>query len=255
MRKSLVPLVVPAVSVLVLLSGVGGSETADGAGRQRNVALLRMELPRGFHSDERVILANDFLSALHRTGRFEIVDREDMSAILEELRFQASDLADEEEVAELGGLVGVDLFVTCTVKSVEGIYQITARLISVETGRVEKIVSKRCQARLDFLAAMFNEIAFDLAGEEERKGWVVIETDPPEADVFLFGVASGSSPLTLRLAPGAYLLSVERRGYVERRKTLHVEAGQETSWKIALIKKKGFRLGDYIGGRGFWSRD
>lgn len=256
MKRFPVWLVLPAMSILLLLSDVGRSQTLQAAGaEQRNVALLRMELPRGFYSDERVLLSNDLLSALHRTGRFEIVDRDDMSAILEELRFQASDLADEQEVVELGGLVGVDLFVTCTVKSVAGVYQITARLISVETGKAERIVSKRCQAKIDFLTAMFNEVAFDLAGEEEKKGWVVIETDPPEAEVFLFGVALGSSPLTLRLAPGAYLLSVDRRGYVERRKTLYVESGQEASWKVELVKKKGFRLGDYIGGRGFWTRD
>jgi hypothetical protein len=255
MRKYVVSWNLLALSVLVLLSGVGEAEIVPGQGEGRNVALLRMELPRGFYSDERVTLAGDFLSALHRTGQFDIVDREDMSAILEEQKFQASDLADEEEVVELGGLVGVDLFVTCTVKSVEGLYQITARLISVETGRVEKIVSRKCLAKVDFLTAMFNEVAFDLAGEVEGRGWVLIETDPSEADVYLFGVALGSSPLTLRLAPGPYLLSVERRGYVKRRKTLQVEEGQETSWKVEFIKKKRYRLGDYIGGRGFWNRN
>jgi hypothetical protein len=255
MRTSLVAPFLSALSVLVLLTGVARSEGVQGEVVQRNVALLRMELPQGFHSDERALLANDLLGALHRTGRFEIVDRDDMNAILEELKFQASDLADEQEVVDLGGLVGVDLFVTCTVKSVQGIYRITARLLSVETGRVEKIVSKSCEAKYDFLTAMFNEIAFDLAGAEEKKGWLRIETDPPEAEVFLFGVLLGSTPLSLRLAPGAYLLSVDRRGYVKRRKTLYVEEGEETSWKVALIKKKRFRLGDYIGGRGFWRRD
>jgi TolB-like protein len=255
MRNFVVYRALPAWTVLVLLSGVGWPETFRGEGERWNVALLRMELPRGFYSDERVALANDFLSALHRTGHFDIVDREDMSAILEEQKFQASDLADEQAVVELGGLVGVDLFATCTVRSVEGLYQITARLICVETGRVEKIVSRRCLAKVDFLAAMFNEVAFDLAGEVEGKGWVLIETNPPEADVYLFGVGRGSTPLTLRLAPGPYLLSVERRGYVKRQKTLYVEEGQETSWKVELIKKKRYRLGDYIGGRGFWNRN
>jgi len=255
MRNFFVYRALPAWTVLVLLSGVGWPEPLRGEGERWNVALLRMELPRGFYSDERVALANDFLSALHRTGHFDIVDREDMSAILEEQKFQASDLADEQEVVELGGLVGVDLFATCTVRSVEGLYQITARLISVETGRVEKIVSRRCLAKVDFLAAMFNEVAFDLAGEVEEKGWVLIETNPSEADVYLFGVGQGSTPLTLRLAPGPYLLSVERRGYVKRKKTLYVEEGQETSWKVEFIKKKRHRLGDYIGGRGFWNRN
>lgn len=255
MSKSVVSWTLTTLTVLVLLSGVARPETLEREGERRNVALLRMELPRGFYSDERVMLANDFLSALHRTGHFDIVDREDMSAILEELKFQASDLADEEEVVELGGMVGVDLFVTCGVKSVEGLYQITARLISVETGRVEKIVSRRCLPKVDFLRAMFNEVAFDLAGEVEKKGWVRIETNPSEADVYLFGVGQGTTPLTLRLAPGLYLLSVERRGYVKRKKTLHVEEGLETSWKVEFIKKKRYRLGDYIGGRGFWNRN
>lgn len=255
MRRFVVYWTLPALTAFVLLSGVARPETLRGEGERRNVALLWMELPRGFYSDERVTLANDFLSALHRTGHLDIVDREDMSAILEEQKFQASDLADEEEVVELGGLVGVDLFVTCTVKSVEGLYQIAARLISVETGRVEKIVSRRCLAKIDFLTAMFNEVAFDLAGEVERKGWVLIETNPSDAEVYLFGVGQGSTPLTLRLAPGPYLLSVERRGHVTRRKTLQVEEGRETSWNVELIEKKRYRLGDYIGGRGLWNRN
>jgi len=149
-------------------------------------------------------------------------------------------------------LVGVDLFVTCNVKSLEGIYQITARLISVETGRVEKIALRRCAAKIDFLSALFNEIAFELAGEEEKKGWVLIETDPPQAEVSLFGVPLGRSPFTLRLAPGIYLLSVERKGHVARRKTVYIEGGQGTSWKVKLIKRKRSRLGDYIRGGGFW---
>jgi hypothetical protein len=77
----------------------------------------------------------------------------------------------------------------------------------------------------------------------------------PEADVVLFRVGQGSTPLPLRLAPGPYLLSVERRGCVTRRKTLHVEEGQETSRKVELIKKKRSRLGDCVGGRGLWNRN
>jgi hypothetical protein len=252
MRRFLVPGVSAVLCLLVVLSGTAWSETEEGAKGTRNIALLRMELPRGFYSDERVALANQLLGALHRTGRFEIVDREDMEAILDELKFQATDLVDEEEVVRLGELVGVDLFVTCSVKALEGIYQITARLISVETGRVEKIALRRCAAKIDFLSALFNEVAFELAEEEEKKGWLVIETDPPKAEVSLFGIPLGLSPFTLRLAPGIYLLSVERQGYVARRKTLYVESGQGTSWKVKLIKKKRVRLGDYIRGGGFW---
>jgi len=252
MRRLILPPVLSALCVFFTLSGIAWSETDEGAKGTRNIALLRMELPRDFSSDERVALANELLSALHRTGRFEIVEREDMEAILGELKFQSTDLVDEEEVVGLGELVGVDLFVTCSVKPLEGFYQITSRLISVETGKVEKIALRKCAAKIDFLSALFNEIAFELAGEEDKKGWLAIETDPPQAEVSLFGVPLGLSPFTLRLAPGIYLFCVERQGYVARRKTLFVESGQGTSWKVKLIKTKRFRIGDYIRGGGFW---
>jgi hypothetical protein len=255
MRRILGCRVLPALCIMVLPALVAGPATAKEVKEPRNVALLRMDLPRGFYPDEREALADQLLSALHRTGSFEIVAREDLAAVLEELRFQASDLVDGQEVAELGALAGVDLFVTLSVHSVEGFYQITARLISVETGKVERIASRKCTAKVDFLSALFDEIAFELAGEEGKKGWLLIETDPPEAEVFLFGVPLGTTPLTRRMAPGTYLLSVERRGYGEQRKTLYVDEGQETSWKVELVKKNRFRLGDYIRGGGFWDRD
>lgn len=244
--------VLPALCLLVLPGLAGALATAEEMNKPRNVAMLRMELPRGFYSEERVALADQFLNALHRTGRFEIVAREDMDAVLEELRFQASDLVNEEEVARLGELAGVDLFATVSVHSADGIYQITARLIRVETGKVERIASRRCAAKVDYLSALFDEIAFELAGEEAKKGWLIVETDPPEAEVLLFGVPLGTSPLTRRMAPGTYLLTVERQGYVARRKTLYIDEAQETSWKVELVKKHRFRLGDYIRGGGFW---
>ena len=253
MRKALALLAFLSLSLLVVLSGPGRPEAASGQGRS-HVALLRMELPRGFYGDERTVLADVFLSALDGTGRFDIVDREDMGAILEEQRFQASDLMDEEEVVELGALVGVDFFVVCVVKSFEGLYYISSRLISIETGKVAKTVSRRCEAKIDFLPAMFTEVAYELGGREEGKGRVKVATNPDKAEVLLFGVPAGESPVSLRLAPGTYLLSVRKRGYVERRKTVHVFPDRETSWEVNLTKKKRFRLGDLIGGRGFWGR-
>lgn len=252
MRRRPALVVFSTLCLLALLSGPARPESGPAVER-RHVALLRLDLPRGFSSDERTILADVLLSALSGTGRFDVVDREDMDAILQEQRFQASDLADEKEVVELGALVGVDLFAVCTVRSFEGLYYITARLISVETGRVEKTVSRRCEANVDFLPSMFKEVAYELAGREEGKGRVKVVTRPDRAEVLLFGVPAGESPVSLVLAPGTYLLSVRKRGYVERRKTVRVLPGEETPWQVKLVKKK-FRLGDYIGGRGFWNR-
>lgn len=239
--------------VLCPVRGAAGAETD--AEKPVNVALLRMELPRGFSEDERDALAQQFLQALQGTGRFVIVDRQDMEKIIEELKFQASDMVDQREVVELGGLMGVDFFVTCSIRPLRGIYQITARLISVEKANVDRIVVKRCEDRMEFASALFNDVAYDLARREDAKGTVLVETFPSGAEVRLFGVSQGRSPVRLRLAPGMYLLAVDRSGYQERRKTVFVEEGGETSWKPTLIKKSTMRLRDYIGGEGFFGRE
>ena len=226
----------------------------DGSEEKTNIALLRMEVPSGFYREERMALASDFLNALQETGAFNIVSRDDMDEIVRELKFQASDLVDEDEVVELGGLLGVDRFVTYSVRPVQGIYQVTVRMIDVEKGKVDKIVVKRCEDKFDYLPALCNEIAYDLAGMEDQKGRVRVQTDPQEAEVFVFGISKGYSPISFNLAPGVYMMQVKKPGYEERKKTLVVAHGQEHAWKTNLVKKKRSRLRDYIGGKSFWSK-
>ena len=251
-----------SVGILVLLAvggGVGGWFPAQAENLEdkelRNIALLRMDIPRGFQADERSALASDFLQALFGTGEFAIVSRDDMDDIIQELKFQTSDLVDQEEVVELGGMLGVDHFVTCSIRPIKGIFQVTANLISVEKARVERIVVKRCENKYEYLTALFNEIAYDLAGIEDQKGLLMIESDPSEGEVFLFGISQGYTPLTISLAPGTYVVELKKSGFWDLEKDLEVSAKGQNACKVNFRKKKRFKLGDYIGGKGFWNKD
>ncbi len=226
-----------------------------GSGDSLNIVLQRMTFPPGFYPSEKAILEVDFMNALQRTGTFHIVNRDQMELIVEELKFQASDMVDEERTVELGRLAGANHFVTFSVVALRGIYQLTAKLISVETGEVDRIVVRRCENRFDFLPALCNEIAYDLAGIQDRKGTVRIETDPRGAEVLLFGILQGTSPVRLSLAPGPYLFTVKKPGYRDRRKTLQVSSAQESAWNPRLYKKQNRRLREYIGGKSFWEKD
>jgi len=232
-----------------------GWEEDDGSQEKRSIMLLRMELPSGFYPSERAVLESDFMNALLSTGTLHVVNRNDMQDIVQELKFQASDLVDQERAVELGRIMGVGHFVTLSVRNVHGQYQVTARMINVETGEMEKIVVRRSDNRFDYLPALCNEIAYDLAGIEDRKGIVQIGSKPSDAEVFLFGISKGESPVTLRLAPGPYLFTVKKYGYRDRRKTLQVRAGEETAWSARLVKKEKRRLRDYIGGKSVWGTD
>ncbi len=242
-------------SIIISYPGLSMAQVESSNEDKSNVALLRMELPRDFSTNEQFTLTNDFLSALYNTGKFSIIDRKEMDPIIKELKFQASDFVDPDEVVELGSMLGADLFVTLSIKPSRGNYQITSQLISVEKANIEKMVVKKCDDKFDFISSLFNEIAYDLAGLEEKKGRLHIETDPPKAKVYLCGISQGKSPLTIKIAPGNYLVKIKKSKYKEKRKYIDIEANEETSWKAELIKKKRTRLGDYIGGKSFWSKE
>lgn len=232
----------------------GWAEAPDEGGGLR-ILLLRTEFPSGFYPSERASLESDFVSALLATGAVHMVSREEMPEIARELRFQASDLVDEERAAELGRISGASHLLTLSVRAVHGQYHVTARMTSVETGETEKMVVRRCENRFDFLQPLCGEIAYELAGVEDRRGAVRIETDPEGGDVFLFGIEKGKSPLTLNLAPGPYLFTVKKPGYREARKTLRVRSGEETAWEARLVKKEHRKLRDYIGGKSVWDKE
>jgi len=252
--------IVLALACVSSLGGVGGAgaqgwEEGQEDGQPLRILLLRTEFPPGFHPSEKATLESDFVSALLSTGAVHMVSRDDMPEIAKELKFQASDMVDEERAVELGRITGASHLLTLVFRAAQGQYHVSARLTSVETGETVKVVVRRSLNRFDFLSALCGDIAYEVAGVEQRKGAVRIETEPPGGQVFLFGIEKGKSPLTLTLAPGNYLFEVKKAGYQECRKTLEVRSGEETPWRTQMVKKKQLRLRDYIGGKNSWGSD
>lgn len=66
----------------------------------------------------------------------KVVSRQHVDRIMEELSFQASDLADQTVQLKIGKQLGADLIVTGTVERISGEHKVNAQLIEVETGIV-----------------------------------------------------------------------------------------------------------------------
>jgi len=67
---------------------------------------------------------------------FRIVERKDLQTILEELELQLSDLAEEQEAAQVGELMGAELLITGNLYSTANGYELFLKLLRVETGEV-----------------------------------------------------------------------------------------------------------------------
>ena len=69
---------------------------------------------------------------------------------------------------------------------------------------------------------------------EPGPGKLHIETEPPEAVVFVDGQQVGTSPYTGEVAPGEHVLEVSNDGYKTVQQQLQLDPGQQLSLKLAL---------------------
>ena len=123
-----------------------------------------------------------FLTALQRRGTFSPVDRSILKSVLEEQRFQLSDLVDPATAVRVGKIVGARYVVTGAVTEI-GFQQasilisvtscrvsIDVRIIDVETSRV--VVAEVGQGRSSRGGLMFHEKFPDAVRKTSMEGWV-----------------------------------------------------------------------------------
>ncbi|MFP4548277.1 MAG: DUF2380 domain-containing protein [Fidelibacterota bacterium] len=104
-------------------------------GDVKNIAIL----PLGAYAipeQEVKALSNRLGIELFNTGRFSILERSQMEAILEEQGFQQTGCTSAECAVEAGQLLNVEQMITGSVSRIGRIYSVEVRLIDVETSKI-----------------------------------------------------------------------------------------------------------------------
>ncbi len=94
----------------------------------------------GFVGDDtrlRNAITQTFTVSLAQSKRLRLVERERLAKILEEQKLENSGLVDPEQAARIGKLLGASKLVAGGVTRLGSLVSIDARLIDVETGKVE----------------------------------------------------------------------------------------------------------------------
>lgn len=87
-------------------------------------------------------LTNRAIETIDGAGRFDVVERQQLAMVLEELQIGTSNLADRETQLKLGGITGARLMVFGNYQIIENQLRLDVRLVDVESGRVLNAVSK-----------------------------------------------------------------------------------------------------------------
>ncbi|OQY19182.1 MAG: hypothetical protein B6I36_04875 [Desulfobacteraceae bacterium 4572_35.1] len=82
------------------------------------------------------IVAEWFITALVKEGRFDVVERGMLQKILAEQKLAMSGVVDESTATQLGKILGVKVIITGTVMKLQGITEINARIIDVQSASI-----------------------------------------------------------------------------------------------------------------------
>jgi TolB-like protein len=113
--------------------------------------------------------SNKFRKLLLDGKRFAVMERDNMNSILEEQGYQQSGCMSTECVVDVGKLIGVHYVIAGAVGKVGQLYIINARLVNVETGKIEKEAERADKISLEDLYLSFvNKLYCDIFDKSDK---------------------------------------------------------------------------------------
>lgn len=88
-------------------------------------------------------IAEELTTCLFNSGKFDIIERNLLAKILEELKLSQTGAVDPSSAKELGNITGVDAIVTGTIQDLITRVAINCRLIETETGNIFAAASEK----------------------------------------------------------------------------------------------------------------
>ncbi len=170
-----------AIMILILIPFAAGAEF-----KKTKVAVLDFDLKgRGFETEDMGgIVAEWFITALVKEGRFDVIERGLLRKIMKEHALGMSGIVDEDTATRLGKILGVKVIISGSVLKLENILEINARIIDVETASIiaaENVKSTAAAQLQDLVVLMASKIInnFPLEGYvvSREKGEKVIAID------------------------------------------------------------------------------
>jgi curli biogenesis system outer membrane secretion channel CsgG len=86
-------------------------------------------------------IAEELITRIFTTGRFDVVERNLLQKVLEEQKLGMTGYIDQETAISLGQILGVDAIITGSISDLGPNIKINARLISTESGSVFAVAS------------------------------------------------------------------------------------------------------------------
>jgi TolB-like protein len=137
--------------------------------KKETLAILDFNVVSGISPKESVTLTNIFRSELYKTGRFSVLERNDMESILKEQAFTLTGACNSAECAvEIGQLLSAEKMVIGDIGKVGETFSITIRLVDVSTAKMEMVLEESFKGDPEAFLDIIKVMAQKLAGTYEE---------------------------------------------------------------------------------------
>ncbi|MBU0673129.1 MAG: hypothetical protein KJ950_00630 [Proteobacteria bacterium] len=131
----------------------------------------------GFETEDMgQIVAEWFITALVKEGRFDVVERAMLQKILNEQQMSLIGILDENSATQLGKILGVKVIISGSVMKLQGVLEVNARIIDVETASIIAAENVRSTDSTD-LQSMIVQMSEKIIKNFPLEGYVVSHDD------------------------------------------------------------------------------
>ncbi len=217
------------VSLLALITTDIFAETEEL--EKPRLLVVPLKAKKGLDQDEADMLTDLLAIEIHKSGKFVILNREDMKAILTEKEFEVAMRCDDN-VCLLNNVkdLSVNKIIAGSIGTLGKKFIISIRLIN-QDGHNERMEKHICECSLEELDKSIERLSYKFLEYTEEKsqhsdGSIKIDSKPPFARIFIDDRATGVTPNTVRgLESGAYNIDIKKDGYKLWSKSAEVKLG------------------------------
>ena len=131
------------------------------------VAVLDLRVAEGLPASAGRDLADVIRSEIVKTGKFRLLNRENMQQILDEQDFSQSERCDDTScLVKVGKMLAVQRMVGGNVSKLGRTYKLYLSFTNVSTGKVENSLTERCRGEIDGLLDVAEVATWKLLGLE-----------------------------------------------------------------------------------------
>jgi hypothetical protein len=156
---------------------------------------------------------------------------------------------DQKCQIELGRELAAEMSLSTQVMKIGDTCQVAAVLYNLKKATAVQAVTKGAPCQDHELLKAVKSVADELGKQLEGKqissvlqdvmlGTLVVQTEPPGAQVFIDGESSGTTPFTTQIKGGEYTVKVVEAEHEPQEQTVDLEAGKKAKVSLKLVPRK-----------------